>query len=276
MFSIAFDMVDRQTFDESIVQSIETFLPYRDEFISVLSTVARYSNANHDKPLRSFFEKIIRYMFRPKSVMQYNEWYWDNFKFIVHEMFLYAIGILLKYERFDLVLDLMSQGYYVADALDNSREPMEQFGIIWQPIQSLTYRNKRLNLNRISVRADMLEKRSHASGLPFVYLMQADFVLFFFNSVTSLKEHGRRRWWPETLLYYREYSPPFEIFARSESVQYFQKICPLIAIKNKAELGETFKLFGFQNTPLYLPNWDYGETFSLTGATNFEKLATKP
>ena len=111
--------------------------------------------------------------------MQYNEWYWDNFKFIVHEMFLYAIGILPQYERFDLVLDLMSQGYYVADALDNSREPMEQFGIIWQPIQSLTYRNKRLNLNRISVRADMLEKRSHASGLPFVYLMQADFVPLF-------------------------------------------------------------------------------------------------
>lgn len=276
VFRIPVDTFDRQTFDEPIVQSIESFLPYRDEFISVVSAMARYSSVNDDKPLRTFFEKLIPYMFRPKTVMQYNEWYWDNFKFVIHEMFLYAIGILLKHERFDLVLQLMSQGYYVGDALDNSRDSMQQFGIIWQHMESLTYRNKRLKLNRISVRADMLEKRSHASGLPFVYLMQADFVLFFFNSITSLKEQGRRRWWPETLLYYREYAPPFEIFARSESSRYFQNVCPLIAVKSKAELGEMFKLFGFQNTTLYLPNWDYGETFSLTGATNFEKLATKP
>jgi hypothetical protein len=101
-------------------------------------------------------------------------------------------------------------------------------------------------------------------------------VLFFFNSVTSLKENGRARWWPEILLYYQEYAPPFEIFARSESLRYFQKVCPLIAVKSKDELGETFKLFGIQNTPLYLPHWDCFHTLSLPGATNFEKLATKP
>lgn len=275
-FRIPVGTFDRQTFDEPIVQSIESFLPYRDEFISVVSAVARYSSANDDKLVRTLFERLIPYMFRPKTVMQYNEWYWDNFKFIIHEMFLYAIGLLLKYERFDLVLQLMTHGYYVGDALDNSREPMQQFGIIRQHMDSLTYRNKRLQFNRISLRADMLEKRSHISGLPFVYLMQADFVLFFFNSVTSLKENGGARWWPETLLYYREYAPPFEIFARSESLQYFQKVCPLIAVKSKDELGETFKLFGVQNTPLYLPHWDYFYTLSLPGATNFEKLATKP
>jgi hypothetical protein len=184
-------------------------------------------------------------------------------------------GCLLKHERFGLVLQLMSQGYYLGDASDNSREPMQQFGITYQPMESLNYKNKRLQLNRISVRADMLEKRSHASGLPFVYLVQADFVLFFFNSLTSLKEK-RAMWWPETLVYCREYAPPFEIFARSESLQYFQKVCPLIAVKSKVELGESFKLFGFQNTPLYLPQWNHWHTFSLAGVTNFEKLATKP
>jgi hypothetical protein len=275
-FRISAEAFDRQTFDEPIVQSIESFLPYRDEFIGVVSTVVRYSNANDDKPLRSFFEKLIPYMFRPKNVMQYNEWYWDNFRFIIHEMFLYAIGLLLKHERFNHVLQLISQGYYVGDTLDNSREAMQQFGIIRQYMESLTYRNKRLKLNRISLRAEILEKRSHASGLPFVDLMQADFVLFFFDSVTSLKENRRPRWWPETLLYYREHAPPFEIFARSESLQYFQKVCPLIAVTNKDELGETFKLFGVQNTPLHLPHWDYFHTLSLQGATNFEKLATKP
>ena len=77
-FRMPVDEFEPQRFDEPIVQSIDSFLPYRDEFISVVSALARYSSVNDDKPLRSFFEKLIPYMFRPKSVMQYSEWYWDN------------------------------------------------------------------------------------------------------------------------------------------------------------------------------------------------------
>jgi hypothetical protein len=208
-FRIPGDKFDRQTFDEPTVQSIDSFLPYRDEFISVVSGVARYARVDDDQPLRRFFEKLIPYMFRPKSLMQYNEWYWDNFRFVIHEMFLYAIGLLLKYERFDLVLKLISQGYYVGDNLDNSRDPMQPFSIIRQQMDSLRHRNQRLKLNRLSLHADMLEQRSHTSGLPLIGVMQADFVLFFFDAITSFKEKRRARWWPETLLYYRENAPPF-------------------------------------------------------------------
>ena len=106
-------------------------------------------------------------------------------------------------------------------------------------------------------------------------LMQADFVLFLYDALTSRKEQRHQPWWPETLLYYQEYAAPFEIFARAESERYFKRICPLIAVFGKDELGESFKLFGRQNTPLYLPSYNY-RSLSLAGATNFEKLATKP
>src|SRR5690349_16618647 len=75
------------------------------------------------------------------------------------------------------------------------------------------------------------------------------------SAVTSYKEKGRQRWWPETLVYYREHGPPFEIFARAESQRYFQKVSPLIAASTKAELGDLFTLFGVQDAPLYLPHW---------------------
>jgi hypothetical protein len=224
----------------------------------------------------AFFEKLIPYMFRPKSLMQYNHWCWGNFKFIIHEMFLYAIGVLLKHERFEPVLRLMSHSYYVGSALDYPREPMESFSIIYQTMDSLNFRNRRLNLNRLSLRAEMLEQRSHASGLAFAELMQADFVLFFFNSLATLDETGRQIWWPETLLYYREHAAPFEIFARAESLGYFMKICPLLAVKDKDGLGEAFKLFGAQNATIYLPRWDVFHSFSLQNVTNFKKLASKP
>jgi hypothetical protein len=275
-FRIPVDKFDRQKLDEPIVQSTDSFLPYRDEFIQVISTAARYPFDDIDNLIRNLFERLIPYMFRPKTLMQHNDWYWDNFRFIIHEMFLYAIGILLKHERFTLVLRLMSQGYYVGNALDYPRDQMQQFSVVYQTMDSLRFRNDRLKLNRLSLRADILEQRSHTSGLAMAGLMQADFVLFLFNSLATLNDNRRQIWWPETLLYYRDHAAPFEIFARAESSEYFKRITPLLGVKDKDELGEAFKLFGFQNARLYLPRWDVFHSLSLENATNFERLATRP
>src|SRR4051794_26628369 len=116
--------------------------------------------------------------------MRYSDYYWDNFKFVVHELFLYTIAILLKEQRFDLLLQLISEGYYVDDALDPSR-PILEFGIVRQHMSSLKHQNDRLKLNRLSVRADLLERRSHTSGLPLHDLMQADFILFIADAIRA-------------------------------------------------------------------------------------------
>jgi hypothetical protein len=263
-------------FDDLIVQSIDSFLPYRDEFIGVISTVARYSRSNDDdRLLRRFFEQVVLYTLRPRSVSQWNRWFWDNFKFVVQEMFLYTIAFLLKHERFDLVFSLMSQGYYVGDAAEDARNPMQPFGIMRGHLESLSIRNQRLKLNRLSVHADMLEKRVHASGMSLSGLMQSDFILFMYDALSSHKERRRQLWWPDTLVYYQDYEAPFEIFARAESERYFKRICFLVAVSTKEELGDSFKLFGPQNMPLYLPSYHY-RSLSLAAATNFEKLATRP
>jgi hypothetical protein len=273
-FRIPTESVDPQKWDDQVIQNIDSFLPYRDEFISVVSAMGRYS-FDDDKPLRTFFEKLVPYMFASKDLRQWSDWYFDNFRFIIHEMFLYAVAFLLKQERFELVTQLISRSYYVGDAIVDLREPMQPFSIFYHGLESLLRRNQRLNLRRLSLRADLLNQRSHTSGIAFSSVMQTDFVLYFFNALTSHKESTRQGWIPETLVYYREHAAPFEIFARSESLGYFQKICPLLAVKSKAELGEAFKLFGYQNAPLYLLRWDAFYSLSLEQATNFQKLATK-
>jgi hypothetical protein len=256
-------------------QSIGAFLPYRDEFITLVSTLARYTNDIDDTPIRRFFEKIIPYTERPKSKSHWHEWDFDNFKFIVHELFLYTIAILMKFERFDATLGLMSQGYYVGD-MDDNRQSMRPYTVMRSYLRSLEHRNKRLKLGRMSVQADILKERAHSSGIPMHGLMQADFVLWFYDALTSYREGRDQRWWPITLVYYNEYAAPFEIFARGESLGYFKRVSPLIAVSTKAELQESLKLFGTQNAPLRVPTWDYFRSFSLASATNIEKLASKP
>lgn len=75
---------------------------------------------------------------------------------------------------------------------------MLQFAVFRQHTPSLQVRNSRLKLQRLSVRADLLEQRCKGLGVEFRHLMQADFVLFLRGIVTG-EPHSY--WFPETLVY---------------------------------------------------------------------------
>lgn len=120
-----------EPFDELVIKNIAAFLPYRDEYIEVVSTVARHWQVvDAGQYLHKFLEKIAIYLFRPPSITSWTETDFDNFYFIVHEIFLYTIAILIRHERFDPVNALLSTGYYLGDAAQNRLDPIEDFGIL--------------------------------------------------------------------------------------------------------------------------------------------------
>jgi len=258
-------------FDDAVVESIEQFLPYRNEIIQLINAISHYAATEENiLKLHRFFESLIPYMHRPEEVRQWSEWDFDNFKFIVHELFLYALAILLKYERFKEANILLTQQYYLAGNSDYGKDVMVSFMAFREHMRSLQHRNDRLKLNRLSVRADMLETRSKSSGIEFRYLMQADFVLFMRAEVES--EDYYSRWWPETLLYVGRFHSAFEIFARSVSKQYFDKVKCLLAIDSPEELRKL--LDAYKSGEQKLPRWQF-ESFSPAVLLGLDQLATK-
>lgn len=271
--------VENKQFDDLVMESVEAFLPYRNEFIEVISTLSRYwSVPDAQRILHKFFERILPYYERGKDVSQWSDWDFDNFRFISHELFLYTIAILLRDERFSAVRELMESGYYLGDAAEDRANPVAGFGTFRRSLRSMQSRNERLKLRRLSLTADMLEKRSHVSGIPFRSLMQADFVLFLRDSIDALKTDRRQNWWPDSLVYVERHSRPFEIFARAQSASYFEKIKSLFDIKDKNELGQVLAKFSRdgrdQNAPLFLPHWEY-TTADPQILSGFDKLATR-
>ena len=86
-------------FDDAVVKNIEQFTPYRNEAIQIFHAISQYAPTEDNiSKLHRFFESLIPYMSRPKEIKQWIEWDYDNFKYIVHELFLYAIAILIKSE----------------------------------------------------------------------------------------------------------------------------------------------------------------------------------
>jgi hypothetical protein len=81
------------------------------------------------------------------------------------------------------------------------------------------------------------------------------------------------RWWPETLLWIGPYHGGFEIFARSMSKKYFDRVKVLLAIDKPADLKEL--LTSYKEDKRRLPRWDF-ESFSPAALLCYENLVTRP
>lgn len=263
---------DAEPFDDAVVRSIESFLPYRDEAVGLFLGLALYRDTLETRTtLHGFFEQLFPYLDRPQHITQYRVFDFDNFKFIIHELFLYAVACFIRHERFESAAYLMSTDYYVPGLSEYSRNVMVPFTVFRQSMKSLEDRNQRLKLSRSSLRADLLKERCKGLGIEFRHLTQADFILFLRSHLDRPEEH--RRWWPETLLYVCRQTGAFEVFARSRSSSYFERAKVLLGIDSKEQLQPLLNAFAAYSDRL--PRWEF-ESFSPANLLGYNEIATKP
>lgn len=207
-------------FDEQVKQSIDDFLSFKNEAVRILKAVAQYSHTgDFGGALHRFFERMIPYTTRPEGTSSFRDQDWDNFKFVLHELFVSAIAIFIRYERFEFVSLLTTRQYALPKSLRETRnESVRGFEVLSCYLESFEYRKQRLKSNRVSIHADLLIERTKGSEIEPRDLCQAEFLLYVKASI-----HGEH-WYPITWIYIGEHSGALEIFARASSAQYFQKI----------------------------------------------------
>lgn len=211
-------------------------------------------------------------MDRPDGINSYHNWDWDNLKFIIHESFMLCIGVLLKHERYDIAEYLVIQRYYVEKDENHGQSKMRSYGIFRNGLASLSHRNNRLSLRRLSAHADLLKERCTDSGISFTHLMQADFLLYLSETLNGLKEDRKQEWWPETLVFKSFNGGTFEIFLRAESIEYFNRMAPALGIKSKSDISPFIAAIKEQN--IYVPEWGHDRINPLE-LMNYEKLCSR-
>ncbi len=263
---------EKQEYDDLIVETIDAFKPYKNEFLQVLLNLGQYGlNEENISSIHGFFESIIHYLDRDENTPQrHTDWDFDVFKFIIHELFLNIIAVFLKFEKFESVSYLLNQKYYVSQ---NSMygEALKSFTVFQDYLKSLRSRNQRLKLNRLSLRADYLKKRSDSSGLDFRFIMQADFVCYI-NAELNEKDELYSGWFPYTLLYISRSYNAFEIFARAQSKRYFDKMKCILNIDSVEQLNKL--LTEFKEGKRQVPSWDFN-SFDPGVLIGIEKLASE-
>lgn len=275
-FRISCEKKDEDTFDEKVIANIDSFLPYRNELITLIVTIARYRNTPDSiEQIHRFFESLIPYMSMPENITQSYAWDYDNFKFIIHELFLYSIASFLKYERFDLASYLLSTNYYVERNPAYGLNAMVPFTVFNEDIACLKHRNKRLNLNKVSIQADLLLERSKFSGTGITdrQLMQTDFVLCIRDALNAIRTGPYQNWRSSILIYAQRLIGPFEIFARSQSKKNFDRVKCLFDINQKDDFVPMID--AFREGKLIKPQWQVSK-FEPALLMGFEEMESSP
>lgn len=255
--------------DEPIINSVDQFLPYRDEFLGVLSNMIRYARANdYSERIHSFLEQLLPYMNRPTEVSSWSRIAFDNYRFIVHELFLHTLSMIIHSGNIEAADYLLGNPYIANDDGSGGRKATN-FGAFRMPAESFDLRNRRLDLKRISIRADLLEQRARNTRNQFVQVMETDFVCFLRYEI--IKGNTMKIWWPETLLYTFKQYGPFDLFLRASSKKAMPTLLKLLGASNIQTLKDVVD--DFRSQKRQLPRWNY-ETLPVEGLMNLDALGS--
>lgn len=256
-------------YDDAVVASIEMFKMYRDEVTDLLILIGRYrSDREMYDTIHRWLESLLLYKFPPEGTTSWQDDAFDNFRFILNEVFVYTTAALLKARRYQQLNDLLATKYFVPGGPGRRDEGrLQPFDTFREYVRTLNeVRNKRLKLNRLSVVADMLKQRATRSDVTFDDLMQAEFVLV----VYSVLNYPDDIWFPNTLLYASHGHAAFELFARARSKRSFGVLRELFGVESKDDLIERFTKNGNDVPWRRLWEWDGFDPLELMNARQLE------
>lgn len=258
-------------FDDEIVKKIEQFLPCRNEFISLIDTISKYGNAvEYVESIKEFFEKCFGYTQRPQEISRFRDIDWDNYKFILHELTLCTVALFIKNKKYDWANEIINGNYYLKSS-STQQHKMQSISPFRAYCASIDVsRKKRLNLNRISIHADLLKERCVGVPISFEELKQADFTLYLARMIHNPADRWMG-WYPITGVFMTYHQDTFELYAKSASLKHFKNLCTVLGITSKPQLDKAVEYIYSNNDNL--PRFDYNR-LAVKELMSFDEMAT--
>lgn len=204
--SLAPDFSGDEEQDELLVRAIEDAKPLIAEFCGIGEFIAAM---NAVPAAQGIYRGFVTLLERYKNPVGFSGHYWEStfdfFKFMGHELFVSLVALLIKEERWETIAELLDQDVVVSNAQVSRCGAAVSFTYVSQRVSLLDARNKRLQLNRSSVHADMLNAlhsnediERHVSAEDFV---GADCFLFLRSIIQGEKAPSRIVWRPQSTIY---------------------------------------------------------------------------
>ena len=219
--------------DDLLVESLENTKGIVTEFSTLVEIVSSTSDFQAVTEIHQSFSHILTNYNNPRGFSgSFNSTDFDFHKFLGHELFVTFISFLIQDNQWEFLSTILNKGIYI----DNRRgEPgIVTFEYISDYIGLLGYRNNRLEMNRASIHADLLNNR-HSEGelaqiVPMEQFIEADFFLFLRAGLD---------WRPWSGIYIGSNAPKFLV--KATSLSYAQSLLDPLQLKNIDSLKEILR-----------------------------------
>lgn len=200
--------------DELLVKAIEDSTPLAVEFAKVCREAAAMNATEVAIALYEGFGAILDGYDTPRGFGgEFFPAHFDFHKFIGHELFVTLFGWLIHEKRWPLIGDLLQRDIYVSKDRKTGAPGVIPFQHVSERLVLLEHRSQRLELNRVSLHADLLHKR-HTEGelgeaMPFEHFADADYFLFLRSELPKDTGGPYLDYEPWSTLYMGDHVPRF-------------------------------------------------------------------
>lgn len=242
---------------KAIHDNIVSYTPLRNDYISFLDKLLKSETKFDIEIIIKFFEKLPLLKDPQDNRSRWSPSEFDNFRFFIHELFLYTIAVGLKNENYMFVEEILYSSYFFQDKHNYKNEP-KRFDELYNYVEIFDqYYKETYSKNLFSPMADLVIKRI-PNSINEENLIDADLLCYYVSVLENF------RWFPITYVY--RTSGRFNLFDRLISLRHFEKVKGLFGIQNPKDLKEKLNeirendknpdRFGYSNsfdrvTPIY-------------------------
>ena len=220
---------DTYTFGKTIHDNIVSYTPLRNNYIAFIDKLLQSELEFDIEILIKFFEKLPLLKEPQESRGSWNPSEFDNFRFFIHEIFLYTIAVGLKNEKYKLLEEILYSSYFFQNKYDSRNEP-KRFDELYNNVEIFDqYYKQTYSKNFISSMADLVLTRI-PEGMSKDHLIDADLLCHYVGVLENI------RWFPITYVY--RPSGKLELFDRLISVRHFNKVKCLFTVNSPKEFKD--------------------------------------
>ncbi|MGX5452580.1 hypothetical protein [Bacillus cereus] len=231
-----------EPYDEQIYNLIHEMIPLRNNYINFVELLCSDHTLCDTKMLTDFFETLYTYS-GPNGTTGPVQF--EHYRYFIHELFLYTTTILISRKMYEKLNAICKHRYFVK-YMDYNELHDGSYGFFYFYLHSLVdTRNRRLQLNRTSVHADLIKEQSISSGYSWENLIEADCLLYCIKDIQRLsgkQQEYSKHWYPVTYAYYQFSDPILPILQRLKSREHFDEIKNLLGVESVGELVSVKKV----------------------------------
>lgn len=214
---------------EMIEKSIASMQVVNNDFITFVETVASNSECN-GKQFVDFFEKLLQY-YEDKDIelaSSTDSWHLcnDNYRFFNYELFLSFAAIMLKYERFDIIKEVVDTDYCILSNRLGRQIKALNFAEFQKHNYTLDYYKGNNGYSPSSQVANLIR---NYGGDKFNTWVEVDILLYYLSLIYGKPGDRMSMWYPTLSIYNRA----FEILPKIASMRYFEKAKVMFDVGDK-------------------------------------------